>query len=80
MSLGLPRPDVNTNTKIEKTNIHIKERFAGPDHVFLCDNGNLFYRGEAQRGYKRIQTAERMNGMMEQTNTIPERDTITEMI
>ena len=50
VSLGLPRPDVSTNTKIEKTNILIKERFAGLDHVFLCDNGNLFYRGEAQRG------------------------------
>ena len=49
VSLRLPRLDVNTNTKIEKTNILIKERFAGQDHVFLCDNGNLFYRGEAQR-------------------------------
>ena len=50
VSMGLPRSDVHLNTKIEKTNILLKEKFAGKEQTTVCDNGNLFYRREAQRG------------------------------
>ena len=45
VSLGQPRSDSNINTKTEKTNILIKEKLAGQEHVTVCDNGNQFYRG-----------------------------------
>lgn len=45
VSLGL-----EINRKTEKTTILIKEKLFGRRRVHFCDNGNLFYRGEAQRG------------------------------
>ena len=50
LSLGLPRADETLNRKIEKTNILLKERLDNRGNVFFCDNTNLFYRGQAQRG------------------------------
>ena len=50
VSLGLPRADASLNRKVEKTNILIKEKLSNRKNVYLCDNANLFYRGDAQRG------------------------------
>ena len=49
-SLGLPRKNKDLNRGIEKTNILIKEMTSEMRNVFICDNSNLFYRGEAQKG------------------------------
>ena len=50
VSLGLPRSDASLNRKVEKINVLIKENINNRKNVYLCDNANLFYRGEAQRG------------------------------
>ena len=50
VSLGLPRKNKDLNRGIEKTNILIKEMTSEMRNVFICDNSNLFYRGEAQKG------------------------------
>ena len=50
VSLGLSRIDASLNRKVEKTNTLIKENVSNRKNVYLCDNANLFYRGEAQRG------------------------------
>ena len=50
VSLGLPRSDNNLNCRIEKTNVLIKELTSEMENVYICDNSNLFYRGEAQKG------------------------------
>ena len=50
ISLGLPRQNRDLNRKIEKMNIIIKEMISELENVYLCDNSNLFYKGEAQKG------------------------------
>ena len=50
LSLGLPRADKTLIRKIEKTNILLKEKIGAKANVYICDNANLFYRGQAQRG------------------------------
>ena len=48
LSLGLPRAGETLNKKV-KTNVLLKENMGNKDNVYICDNANLFYRGEAQR-------------------------------
>ena len=50
LSLGLPRNNTKLNRKIERINNSIKESFAEDNNVEVCDNSNLFYRGNASRG------------------------------
>ena len=50
ISLGLPRSEASLNRCIEKTNILIKEKISHMKNVYTCDNSNLFYRGDAQKG------------------------------
>ena len=54
VSLGLPRSDNNLNCRIvlikELTNVLIKELTSEMENIYICDNSNLFYRGEAQKG------------------------------
>ena len=50
LSLGIPRNSEALNRKIEKINVTLKEKLNGKTNVFICDNSNLFYRGQAYRG------------------------------
>ena len=50
ISLGLPNGDVALNRKTEKVNILLKESLVKRKSVHICDNSNLFYRGDAQQG------------------------------
>ena len=50
ISMGLPQGDEGINRKISKLNFLLKEKWDGVNNVSLCDNGNLFYRGNPSRG------------------------------
>ena len=50
ISLGLPILDKDLSRKIEKMNILIKEMTSNFENIYLCDNSNVFYRGDAQKG------------------------------
>ena len=50
VSLGLPNGDMALNRKTEKVNILLKESLVKRKSVHICDNSNLFYRGDAQQG------------------------------
>ena len=50
ISSGLPQQDKDVNRKIEKMKILIKEMISELGNVYLCDQSNLFYKGEAQKG------------------------------
>ena len=53
VSLGLPNVDMALNRKTEKVNILLKESLVKRKSVHICDNSNLFYRGDAQQGIRK---------------------------
>ena len=50
VSLGIPRNNEEFNRKVEKLNVLIKENLHNKSNVVICDNGNLFYRGQQSYG------------------------------
>ena len=49
VSMGLPRREESINRKVMKLNVLLQEQLADMDKVSLCDNGNLFYRGQSSK-------------------------------
>ena len=50
ISMGLPQGDGRINRKISKLNYLLKEKLEDANNISLCDNGNIFYRGNPSRG------------------------------
>ena len=50
VSMGLPRGEEIINRKISKLNVLLQDKLGDMKNVTLCDNGNLFYRGQQARG------------------------------
>lgn len=50
VSMGLPRREEAINRKIIKLNVLLQDKLGDMRNVSLCDNGNLFYRGQEARG------------------------------
>ena len=50
VSMGLPRREEGINRKVMKLNVLLQEKLADMESVSLCDNGNLFYRGQPSKG------------------------------
>lgn len=50
VSMGLPREDETINRKVIKLNVLLQEKLGDMEYVHLCDNSNLFYRGQPSRG------------------------------
>ena len=50
LSLGLPQSGEGINRKISKINVLLTEKRGDVNYVSLCDNGNLFYRGNSSSG------------------------------
>ena len=56
VSLGLPQRDEGIHRKISKLNVLLTEKLGDVNYVSLCDNENLFYRGNPSRGMPMDQT------------------------
>ena len=50
VSMGLPREGEAINRKISKLNVLLQDKLGDMGNFSLCDNSNLFYRGQQARG------------------------------